>query len=196
MIVLHHKLADCLSQQDNAGNIHIWRHGRDPDLANIAIAFELDENRSKATCETAFRVFYELQRENLLCGVTLLGWTSIGEDHLGRQLWETAASGTRKQQSTPELQQFSVFEDVSKFQLSAIFEITDQEDHKLEAGGAQVLVQQIQKLSSSPVSTRSSPRKQLRAPEVCLKGQSAERVGFEAIKAYSAYVGALFDNFD
>ena len=156
----------------------------------------MDENRSKAACESAFRVFYELQRENLLCGVTLLGWTSVGNAYLGRDIWETAISNTRKRPSTPELEQFSAFEDASSFQLSAIFEIVEQEQEQINVEGAKVLVDQIKELLSTPVSAKLSSRMQLRAPEVCLKGHGAERVGVEAIKAYSKYVGAMFDNFD
>ncbi|KAJ9605149.1 hypothetical protein H2200_010539 [Cladophialophora chaetospira] len=182
--------------QDNAGNIHIWKQGRDPGLANIAISFQLDESRSKAACESAFRVFHELQRENLLCGLTLLGWTSVGGPYLGRDVWETATSKNRKQPSTSELEQFSTFENASEFQLSAIFEVVEADQEQLQVDGAKVLVDQVQKISSTPMSAKLSSRKQLRAPEVLLKGQGAERIGVEAIKAYSSYIGAMFDNFD
>ncbi|KIW30331.1 uncharacterized protein PV07_06081 [Cladophialophora immunda] len=182
--------------QDNAGNIHIWKHGRDPELANIAIAFQLDENRSRASCESAFRLFHQLQRENLLCGVTLLGWTSVGDDDLGRELWEMCGSMSRKQPVQPELEQFATFEDVSKFQLSAVFEVADTQDMPLEAEGAPVIIEHVKKAASSAVATRPAVRKQMRAPEVRIKGRGAEATGFEAIKTYSAYVGALFDNFD
>ncbi|EXJ65189.1 hypothetical protein A1O7_01529 [Cladophialophora yegresii CBS 114405] len=182
--------------QDNAGNIHIWQHGRDRDLANIAIAFQLDENRSKAACQSAFRVFYELQRENLLCGVTLLGWTSVGDEYVGRHLWEGAGLKTQNQPSDREVQQFPDFADVSAFQLSAIFEVVEEQQEQLQVEGAKVLVEQIQKLSGPPTSARLSPRKQLRAPAVWLRGPGAERAACEAIKAYSSYIGALFDNFD
>ncbi|OAP62260.1 hypothetical protein AYL99_04463 [Fonsecaea erecta] len=182
--------------QDNAGNIHIWRHGRDPDLANIAIAFQLDEGRSWASCESAFRLFHQLQRENLLCGVTLLGWTSVGDDYLGRELWEAGGFMPRKQPVQPELEQFSAFEDVSKFQLSAVFEVAETPDTPLEVEGAPVLIEHVKKIASSAVASRTAIRKAIRAPEIRLKGQNAETTGFEAIKTYSAYVGALFDNFD
>ncbi|KIW72213.1 hypothetical protein PV04_00423 [Phialophora macrospora] len=182
--------------QDNAGNIHIWKHGRDPDLANIAIAFQLDENRSKAACQSAFRVFHELQRENLLCGVTLLGWSSVGDEYVGRHLWESAGLKTRNRPLNAEVQQFSGFADVSAFQLSAVFEVAEESQEQLQVEGDRILIEQVQKLSSSPISAKLSPRKRLRAPEVCLRGPGAERVGCEAIKAYSRYIGAMFDNFD
>ncbi|OCT54329.1 hypothetical protein CLCR_00939 [Cladophialophora carrionii] len=171
-------------------------HGRDPDLANIAISFQLDESRSRAACQSAFRVFYELQRENLLCGVTLLGWSSVGGEYVGRHLWESAGLKTQSRPSNPEVQQFSNFADVSTFQLSAIFEVVEEQQEQLHVEGATVLVEQIQKLADSPISARLSPRKQLRAPGVCLRGPGAERVACGAIKAYSSYIGALFDNFD
>ncbi|KIX96082.1 uncharacterized protein Z520_08337 [Fonsecaea multimorphosa CBS 102226] len=182
--------------QDNAGNIHIWKHGRDPELANIAIAFQLDESRSRASCESAFRLFHQLQRENLLCGLTLLGWTSVGVDYLGRDLWETGGYIPTKKQVQPELEQFSTFEDVSKFQLSAVFEVAETQDIPLEAEGAPVLIEHVKKVATSAVASRPTTRKQMRAPEIRIKGQNAETIGFEAIKTYSAYVGALFDNFD
>jgi hypothetical protein len=183
-------------QQDNAGNIHIWQHGRDPDLANIAISFQLDENRSNAACQSAFRVFHELQTENLLCGVTLLGWSSVGDEYVGRHLWESAGLKAQNRPLNPEVQQFSGFADVSAFQLSAVFEVLEEPREQLQVEGARILVEQIQKLSSSPISVKLSQRKQLRAPEVCLRGAGAERLGCEAIKAYSGYIGAMFDNFD
>ncbi|EXJ76085.1 uncharacterized protein A1O5_00593 [Cladophialophora psammophila CBS 110553] len=182
--------------QDNAGNIHIWKHGRDPDLANIAIAFQLDENRSKASCESAFRLFHRLQRENLLCGLTLLGWTSAGGNHLGRDLWETGGSTPSKWPWQPELEQFSTFTDVSKFQLSAIFEVAEHQGLLLEAEGAPVLLEHVKKEAKSAISSRPAIRKQTRAPAIRIKGPNAEAIGFEAIKTHSAYVGALFDNFD
>jgi len=182
--------------QDNAGNIHIWRHGRDPDLANIAVAFQLDENRSKSACESAFRVFYQLQRENLLCGVTLLGWTSVGNAYIGRNIWELAGAKTELRPWIPALEQFSAFQDVSEFPLSAIFEMVEDQSEQLQVEGTHVLTEQIRQILSSHVSTRTCSRKLLRAPEVLLTGPKAEQIGLEAIKAYSAYVGALFDNFD
>ncbi|ETI29154.1 hypothetical protein G647_01607 [Cladophialophora carrionii CBS 160.54] len=182
--------------QDNAGNIHVSQHGRDPDLADIAISFQLDEHRSRAACQSAFRVFYELQRENLLCGVTLLGWSSVGDEYVGRHLWESAGLKTQNRPSYPEVQQFSNFADVSTFQLSAVFEVVEEQQEQLQVEGATVLVEQIQELADSPISARLSPRKQSRAPGVCLRGPGAERVACGAIKAYSSYIGALFDNFD
>ncbi|KIW98940.1 uncharacterized protein Z519_00603 [Cladophialophora bantiana CBS 173.52] len=182
--------------QDNAGNIHIWKHGRDPDLANIAIAFQLDQKGSKASCESAFRLFHQLQRENLLCGLTLLGWTSAGGDYLGRDPWETGGSTPSKWPSKLELEQFSMFADVSKFQLSAIFEVAETHGLPLEAEGAPILLEHVNKVATSAISSRPAVRNQTRAPEVRIKGQSAETIGFEAIKTHSAYVGALFDNFD
>lgn len=170
--------------------------GRDHDLANIAIAFQLDGNRSKAACESAFRIFYQLQRENLLCGVALVGWTSTGEAYIGRNMWEMAGSKADVRPLLRELEQFAGFQDVAEFPLSAIFEVVDDPTEHMHAEGSQVLTEQIQQISRSPVSTTSSSKKILRAPRVLLTGRGAEHLGFEAIKAYSAYIGALFDNFD
>jgi hypothetical protein len=101
-----------------------------------------------------------------------------------------------KRSETPELDQFAGFVDVAKFQLSAIFEVVEEDGAEVQVEGAPVLVEKVKALLQAPVSAKVSSRKQLRVPEVSLKGRDAERLGFEAIKAYSIYVGALFDNFD
>lgn len=128
--------------------------------------------------------------------MALVGWTSVNEAYIGRTIWELAGSKADVRPLLGDLEQFAGFQDVAEFPLSAIFEIVDDPTNDTHVDGSQVLTEQIQQISRSPVSTMSSSEKILRAPRIVLTGQGAEQLGFEGIKAYSAYIGALFDNFD
>ena len=126
------------------------------------------------------------------------GWTSIGGRLVGRDMWERSGSLFAKPTTAPKIPQLEQFSDLPEgftFPLSAVFEVVYVQAAKLRICGSPVLVPKVQKNalgSEAAVSTR----KGLRAPEVRIEGVSAVDVAVVTVREYSAYVAALFENFD
>lgn len=185
-------------KQDSLGNIYISRQGRDPELADIALAFPLDLSDGPAF-KSAFAVFSQLRNDDLLSGSTLMGFTSIKEGVSGRDLWKTASSASPPSASSPHdtaLGQFSGFTSPSEISFSALIEVSETEDDPLRICGSPVLVQKAQAQIEDAGSVQVAYQNSLRAPHLRITGSLAERVAKATVGGYSEYIAALFDNFD
>lgn len=127
------------------------------------------------------------------CGLVLLGWTSLGSETIGRQIWEGLATV-----SPPALDQFRTMSDPGDASVSAIFDVSEGEGGAiLTIEGSPVLVDKARTaLPASPADVWQSGGKPSRAPMVSIRGPEAELVACATIRSYSSYVAALFDNFD
>lgn len=192
-------------QQDNLGNIYITRSGREPEIASIALGFPLDGGQDAVLLAGAFTLFSLLGNDDLVCPVTLVGWTSIGKDVVGRRAWHSSAAQLPwiKDAATHDgpkavdgrLDQFSGLPGATEFPLSAIFEIATTKSEKTQLSGAPVLVDKARKHAEGEIEACVQP-KASRAPELRIEGADAEAVARATICDYSNYVAALFDNFD
>ncbi|KAK7755052.1 hypothetical protein SLS62_002867 [Diatrype stigma] len=179
--------------------------GADPVLRDLraayvsaAVAFPLDGNLSEPAFVSAFRVFSLLSREKTMpCGLVLLGWTSLGSETVGRQIWEGSATASPPA-SPPELDQFRTMSDPGDASLSAIFNVSEGGGGAiLTIEGSPVLIDKARTtLPASSAHIRQSGGKPSRAPMVAMTGPEAEVIACATIRSYSAYVAALFDNFD
>ncbi|KAI0448242.1 hypothetical protein F5B21DRAFT_498209 [Xylaria acuta] len=77
-------------EQDCVGNVYLSRPTRDRTLANMAIAFPIDAHDSSRSFADAFLAFDRLSQEDVLCGVTLMGFTSLHSEDVGLEAWENA----------------------------------------------------------------------------------------------------------
>ncbi|KAI1475209.1 hypothetical protein F4774DRAFT_421740 [Daldinia eschscholtzii] len=184
--------------EDSLGNNYIARRDRDTDIAPIAITFPLDGGLSESKFTTAFRVFSLLSEVSLPCNLVLVGWTSLGSQLIGRDFWEL--SGTTPSYDTPsqllEFQEFQEKASPKDVPFSAIFEVSGENGTPLRVEGSPVLVEKTRKLTTVQADVRQSHGKAIRAPWISITGSGAEDLAIEAIKEYSAYIVALFDNFD
>ncbi|KAK6952394.1 hypothetical protein Daesc_006930 [Daldinia eschscholtzii] len=181
--------------EDSFGNNYIARRDRDTDIAPIAITFPLDGGLSELKVTTAFRVFSLLSEVSLPCNLVLVGWTSLGSQLIGRDFWEL--SGTAPSYDVPsQLLEFQEKASPKNVPFSAIFEVSGENGTPLRIGGSPVLVEKTRKLTTAQVDVRQSQAKAIRAPWISITGSGAEDLAIEAIKEYSAYIVALFDNFD
>lgn len=186
-------------KQDRAGNVYLSRRGRDPELADIAIAFQLDSNNSSGSFISALKVFSQLANEDLICGVTLVGWTSIDGEATGQQLWEMSGADSKTSSSATSnavLDQFAACPSPAEFAFSALFEVWEEEADALCLQGSFVLTSKAQKQIDSGEEVKVSTRNSRRAPILSVQGPSAEKVTKATICDYSSYIAALFDNFD
>ncbi|KAI0544062.1 hypothetical protein F4679DRAFT_589902 [Xylaria curta] len=194
---LHQYAADkgLKSEQDCVGNVYLSRPQRDCTLANIAIAFPVDAHGSM----DAILAFERLSQEDVLCGVTLMGFTSTHGEHDGLELWEnattiygrpTALSGTLF------FDQLSKFASPTTFAFSAIFLVSESTQAPLSLFGSSILIAQAQKLVEDREGLKVGTQEFRRAPRLKIEGLGAEEVTRKIVCAYSEYVVALFDNFD
>ncbi|KAI0544556.1 hypothetical protein F4679DRAFT_34969 [Xylaria curta] len=184
--------------QDSAGNIGITKPGQDSTLAAIALSFPLD-GCGKSSFVSAFRVFNLLRADNLQCGVTLLGWSSVGERLIGREIWMVA--GAKKGSIPPilsQLERFSDLADPSTVTFSAIVEVWGDAAVVTEVVGSPILVETAKKHMGARGQLKATilERGAVRAPELRIMGMEAETVARGLVKDYSEYVTALFENFD
>ncbi|KAI0119725.1 hypothetical protein F4814DRAFT_458897 [Daldinia grandis] len=181
--------------EDNLGNNYITRRERDADIAPIAITFPLDGGLSESSFTSAFRVFSLLSEVPLPCNLVLVGWTTLGSRLIGQELWE--ASTTTLSYSVPsELQEFQGKINAKDVSFSAVFEASEQKGVPLRVEGSSILVEKTRRLTTGQADICQSHKKSIRAPWVSISGHEAEAVAIAAIKKYSAYIVALFDNFD
>lgn len=125
------------------------------------------------------------------CGLVLLGWTSLGSELVGREIWEGPVS-----KSLPELDQFRTMRNPQDASVSAIFDVSEEEaGTKLRVEGSPVLVDKACIIPSA-ASADIRQSKPARAPMVSIKGPQANSAACNMIRSYSTYVVALFDNFD
>lgn len=189
-------------QQDNAGNLYLTRSGRDSQLAAMAIEFPVDEGVSPSTFSSAFRVFSHLASEDLICDITLVGWTCLNGKPIGRDLWQSFTPLKMKQhesvaEAPAELDQFASLPNVSDLPLSALFAISENEEQALRISGSPVITSATApSTGDNDVQIVPSPSKPRRAPAVEILGRNAERCSRQMIRDYAKYVVALFDNFD
>ncbi|KAI2634813.1 hypothetical protein GGS26DRAFT_589730 [Hypomontagnella submonticulosa] len=181
--------------EDNAGNNYITRRGSDSGLAPIAIAFPLDGTLSETSFKSALRVFMLHSKVDLPCDLVLVGWTSMGSRLIGREIWEASATASGLGDTPPGLERFKGMENPQSASVSAIFEIREQIG-TLRIDGSPVLIDQLRKLVTVQADFHQSLEMGSRAPWISIAGSGAESVACSAIKDYSAYIVALFDNFD
>ncbi|KAI0384445.1 hypothetical protein F5Y04DRAFT_229653 [Hypomontagnella monticulosa] len=184
-----------LFSEDNAGNTYITRRGQDLGLAPIAIAFPLDGGLSETSFASALRVFMLYSEVDLPCDLMLVGWTHMGSRLVGREIWEASATASGLGDTPPELERFKGMESPQGASVSAIFEICEQAG-TLRIEGSPVLIDQTRKLVAVPADFYESTKLGSRAPWISIMGPGAESVSRSAIQNYSAYIVALFDNFD
>ncbi|OTB17018.1 hypothetical protein K445DRAFT_10561 [Daldinia sp. EC12] len=181
--------------EDSLENNYIARRDRDTDIAPIAITFPLDGGLSESKFTTAFRVFSLLSDVSLPCNLVLVGWTSLGSQLIGRDFWEL--SGTTPSYDVPShLLEFHEKDSPKDVPFSAIFEVSGENGTPLKIEGSPVLVEKTRKLTTVQANVRQSHEKAIRAPWISITGSGAEDLAIEAIKEYSTYIVALFDNFD
>ncbi|KAI1804794.1 hypothetical protein F4811DRAFT_570719 [Daldinia bambusicola] len=181
--------------EDSLGNNYITRRDRDTDIAPIAITFPLDGGLSETAFSSAFRIFSLLSEASLPCNVVLVGWTALGSRLVGQELWELSAS-TPSYEVPSELQEFKGMTSPKDVSFSAMFEASEERGTSLRIEGSPVLVEKAQNLTAVQADVRQSHRKAIRAPWISITGPGAVDLAIEAIKEYSAYIVALFDNFD
>ncbi|KAI1746715.1 hypothetical protein F4782DRAFT_41285 [Xylaria castorea] len=184
--------------QDSAGNLGITKPGYDSSLAAITLSFPLD-GCGKSSFVSAFRVFNLLRADDLQCDLTLLGWSSMGERLVGRDIW--VAADAKKGSALPippQLERFSDLADPSTVTFSAIVGIRGDADTATEVAGSPILVEMAKKHmgTNGQLEATMLDRGPVRAPELRVVGMEAEVVARELLKGYSEYVAALFDNFD
>ncbi|TRX93706.1 hypothetical protein FHL15_005382 [Xylaria flabelliformis] len=184
--------------QDSAGSIGITKPGRDPTLAAIALSFPLD-GCGKSWFISAFHVFNLLRADDLQCDVTLLGWSSMGERLIGRDIW--IASDAKKGSALPILSQLERFSDLahpSTITFSAIIEVREDAAVVTEVAGTPILVDTAKEHIGARGQLKATvlERRAIRAPELRVVGMEADVVTRELVKHYSEYLAALFENFD
>jgi hypothetical protein len=189
-----------LLQQDSVGNVYINKQGRDCDLGGIALAFPLDEHKSPQLFVGAFTVFSQLASQDLLCGLTLMGYTSSKKGSVGLEMWAASTAASLKSVSpSPQLgclNQFSNLPNPPDFIFSAVFQVSDTTSDTLKLDGSFVLMAQAQKSVLDVGDVTTHVRDFPRAPRLLIEGCNAEKIAMESIRRYSEYIAALFDNFD
>ncbi|KAI1362831.1 hypothetical protein F5Y08DRAFT_259387 [Xylaria arbuscula] len=185
-------------EQDSAGNVYLTPSSNDHSLANIAIAFPIDTNDSSQLFASAFATFDLLRRDEVLCGVTLMGFTSVRGEGVGLETWDNAIDIPGKPvalSGLPLLAQFTKSPSPTTFPLSAIFQISESAA-SLSLAGSSLLTAKAQKILGDQEGRRVCTQEFRRAPRLRVEGLEAVEVSRRIICAYSEYVVALFDNFD
>lgn len=183
--------------------MYVTKPGSDPSLTSIGIsagACPGDASSSQGrwrhslTSAAAAGVLRRLQDEPLLCGVTLIGWEPAG----GRDAWVSAARADKGHVTTTAHDL-----DPASVSFAAIIDVVvDEDDGEDEAAGglrivgSPVLVEQASRIAPPGAVFEARGTTVVRAPEVRIVGQDAERVACALVREYSKYIGALFDNFD
>ncbi|KAK5637373.1 hypothetical protein RRF57_013085 [Xylaria bambusicola] len=186
-------------EQDSAGNVYLSRPSNDDTLANIAIAFPIDAQDSSRWFKSAFSAFDLLGQDDVHCGVTLMGFTSLRGENVGLQAWENAVAipGKPAAPSTvPLLDQFSNSPSPTTFPFSAIFQPSESTDVYLSLTGNSILIAKAEKALGDQEGLRVCTQEFRRAPRLQVEGLGAAEVTRKLICAYSEYVVALFDNFE
>ncbi|KAI1212605.1 uncharacterized protein F4807DRAFT_342599 [Annulohypoxylon truncatum] len=181
--------------EDSAGNNYITRPGKDAGIAPIAIAFPLDGGLSETSFTSAFRVFSLLSKVELSCDLMLVGWTSLDGRVVGRDIWDSSATASPPV-VPPELEIFQQKDDPKDMSVSAVFEVSEKKGAALEIDGSPVLVEKARKLATTQANVHEFGKGLIRAPSISIIGPEAESISCSAIREYSAYIVALFDNFD
>ncbi|KAI1314136.1 hypothetical protein F5Y03DRAFT_336230 [Xylaria venustula] len=186
-------------EQDSAGNVYLTRPSNDDTIANIAIAFPTDANDTSRGLADAFSTFDLLGEDDVLCGVTLMGFTSLRGEDLGLETWENAIAIPGKPEALsrlPLLDQFAEYPSPTTFPFSAIFQVSESAEARLSLVGSSLLIAKAQKMLGDRESRRVRTQEFRRAPRLRVEGPGAAEVSRRMICAYSDYVVALFDNFD
>ncbi|OTB05027.1 hypothetical protein M426DRAFT_147098 [Hypoxylon sp. CI-4A] len=181
--------------EDSAGNIYIIRRGKDSELAPIAVSFSLDHGPTESIFASAVRIFSILSEADLHCDLMLVGWTYLDSTLVGRELWDKSIT-TAHNGAPPELNIFREMESPENMPISAIFEVSEKEGIALRVEGSPILVEKVRKFTTDQTSLHVSEKQLTRAPSVTVVGPGAESIACSMIKEYSAYIVALFDNFD
>ncbi|KAI0897250.1 hypothetical protein F4806DRAFT_461442 [Annulohypoxylon nitens] len=180
--------------EDSAGNNYITRPGKDTGISPIAVAFPLDGS-AKASFTSAFRIFSLLSKLELPCDAMLVGWTSLGEGMIGRDIWFSIDTPSNHG-IPPELVSFKQRDSPKDVSVSAVFEVSEQEGVPLKIEGSPVLLEKARNLTKAQTNLRELRSEFARAPYISIVGTEAESIACSIIREYGAYVVALFDNFD
>lgn len=127
--------------------------GRDPHLSPLGVCFPLDSTVSSATFEGALRVFLALQSRSLSCAISFIGWSSLGDNLLGKKVWEGLVSSEEGYSQSPGLKQFASMPSISTFAMSALFEIKATINVPLVIEGSPLLVEKAVSASNGSVET-------------------------------------------
>ncbi|XDG07586.1 hypothetical protein ABKA04_007201 [Annulohypoxylon sp. FPYF3050] len=179
--------------EDNVGNNYVTRPGKDTGISPIAVAFPLDGS-SEASFTSAFRIFSLLSKLELPCDVMLVGWTSLGERIIGRDIWFSIDSKSN-QDVPPDLEIFKQGDSPKDVSVSAVFEVSEQ-GVPLTIEASPVLLEKARSLTAAQTNLRELRPGFNRAPLISIMGTGAESIACSIIREYGAYVVALFDNFD
>ncbi|KAI0466922.1 hypothetical protein F4859DRAFT_518543 [Xylaria cf. heliscus] len=186
-------------EQDCVGNVYLSRMAGDDTLASIAIGFPLDTCNSPRSFTGAFLAFGRLIQEEIPCGVTLMGFTSLHGKDIGLEVWEKTITMPGKPSAPigiPSFDQFSKYPSPATFTFSAIFQISEATGMPLSLFGSSILVAKVQRFLQGQEGVRVTTQEFHRAPRLKIEGPGAEDVTRKIICAYSEYVVALFNNFD
>ncbi|KAI8946311.1 hypothetical protein F4801DRAFT_583547 [Xylaria longipes] len=186
-------------EQDCVGNVYLSRPTRGHSLANIAIAFPIDAHDSSRPFTDAVLAFDRLSQEDVLCGVTLMGFTSLPGEDVGLEVWENVITIPGRPATLSEISpfdQFSKCPSPTTFAFSAIFQISESAEAPLSLFGSSILTAKAQEFVEDQEGVRVGTQEFRRAPRLKVEGPDAEKMTRKIICAYSEYVVALFDNFD
>lgn len=176
------------------GNNYVTQPGKDTGISPIAIAFPLDGS-AEASFTSAFRIFSLLSKLELPCDVMLVGWTSLGERMIGRDIWFSIDIKSN-QAVPPELETFKQRDSPKDVSVSAVFEVSEQEGVPLTIEGSPVILEKARSLTTAQTNLRELIPGLTRVPLISIMGTEAESIACSLIREYGAYVVALFDNFD
>ncbi|KAJ8130853.1 hypothetical protein O1611_g2775 [Lasiodiplodia mahajangana] len=177
--------------QDNVGNIYLSKPGRDDTLVNIAIAFPLDAHDSPQSFTSAFLTFDRLSREDIPCGLTLMGFTSLHGQAVGLEAWDNSIAIPEEPASskTPVLSQFSHLPSPGTVSFSAIFQPSERADMPLSLFGSLILTLKAQQLIDDREGWRVRTQEFRRAPRLQVDGSGAEDLTRKVIRSYSDFSG-------
>ncbi|KAF6219066.1 hypothetical protein HO133_005610 [Letharia lupina] len=186
--------------QDDVGNVYITRPGTDPSVCAIALTFPLDSSSSSPhdTFSGALHTFLELLHTTTGCDVSLLGWSSLGNSTVGRDVWEEGLSVHEAYEEFPELKAFDGRGDVSAFGCSALLELIEVDGAALVVRGDALLAEKARGYlpAHGSVAVAGEGPNSSRCPVVSICGDGAIGVGKKVVIDYSEYVAKLFENFD
>ncbi|KAI8957735.1 hypothetical protein F5Y11DRAFT_352218 [Daldinia sp. FL1419] len=181
--------------EDQIGNIYMSRSGLDVDIAPIAVTFPLDGGLSVSTFTTAFRIFSLLSEVSLPCSIVIVGWFCLRERQLGKVFWDMSAAGPL-QKVPSQLQGFQENIHPKDISFSAVCRVTEEEGVPLQLEGSPILIKMARGFMTTEADIDISRWRAPRAPWVTIMGPGAEALALSTIKEYSAYIGAIFNNFD
>lgn len=94
------------------------------------------------------------------------------------------------------MKQFDSKDDTSAFSLSALLEVIEDDEDEAIVRGSPLLADKARSVINVAVKVEGGGPTSSMCPIVSIHGKEAVAVAKATVLAYSAYVSALFDNFD